>query len=57
MVFEQSSNEGREQAMCYCGKRVPFQKEPPASAEAKTRGKEAPGAAAQEAYEEGRWEQ
>lgn len=37
-----------------CGERVPFQKEPPASAEATTRGKEAPGAAAQE---EGRWEQ
>lgn len=40
-----------------CGERVPFQKEPPASAEAKARGKEAPGAAAQEAYQEGRWEQ
>lgn len=35
-------NEGRGQAMCYVGKRVPLQTVPPASVEAKASGKEAP---------------
>lgn len=50
-------NEGREQAMCYVGKRVPFQTVPPASVEAKARGKEAPWLQHREPNEEGRWEQ